>query len=273
MAGTAYALDASDFTEKERRQIVEFSKKISLNDFNKVVRYGGGIQKKIADFSQVILGSMHGQVLDDIGDKLVETVQDMRGDYTPKKGLFNKFKSRKEDLPISRNNILKNDGQMEKVFFLLDDFQVQLLKDNAKLKQMRVRNKVYNKELKMYVAAGKLRLEADKDVEDKNIVQIRDRFEKKVQDLETTRIIANQMVPMIEMIHRNNTSIIQQIKVIKHQMDTVHTTNQALLEGLDEVIRVRLECEAVRNRAEAEIKKLKEELNLGADNAGNHTET
>ena len=276
MTGSAYALDASVFSDKERRQIAEFSKKIPLGDFNKVVQYGGGIQRKIADFSDVILGSMQGHVQDDIGDKLVLTVKDMRGDYTPKDGFFSKFMSKNKDKPISRNKILKGDGQIEKVLFLMDDFQVQLLKDNAKLKQLRVRNKVYNKELKMYVAAGKLRLQADQvdtSKEDKQFIHIRDRFEKKVQDLEMTRVISNQMVPMIEMIHRNNTSIIQQIKVIKHQMDTVHTTNQALLEGLDEVLRVRMECESIRHKAEAEIRKLKKELSLGASDAGNHTET
>lgn len=266
MTGTAYVLDAYSFSDKEKAQIVEFSNRIPLTDFNRIVQYGGGIQKKIADFSGIILTSMQGHVSDDIGDKLVNTVNAMKTQDQSKNSVFSFFK-KKEGPKTTRAEVLGSDSRIDKAVFLLDDFQVQLLKDNAKLKQLRHKNKVFNKELSMYVAAGKLRLEEEKkriaDTESKNqsLIQMTDRFEKKIQDLEVTGLISKQMVPMIELIRKNNMSVIHQIRMIKRQMDSVHSSNIELLKGLDEVLRVRRECEMARARAEAEIRKLKAELN------------
>ncbi len=266
MTGASYMLDAYSFSDKEKAQIIEFSNRIPLSDFNKIIQYGGGIQKKIADFSGVILASMQVHVSDEIGDKLVNTVNAMKVEEESKTSIFSIFK-KKEALKTTRSEILGRDSRIDKVVFLLDDFQVQLLKDNAKLKQLRHRNKVFNKELSMYVAAGKLRLiEEKKRIDNKtqekhNLIQMTDRFEKKVQDLEVTGLISKQMVPMIELIQKNNISVIHQIRTIKKEMDTVHASNIELLRGLDEVVRVRRECELARARAEAEIRKLKAELN------------
>ena len=125
----------------------------------------------------------------------------------------------------------KAETNVDKIEGMLQDHQVQLLKDISMLDTMYERNLVYFKELTMYIIAGKKKLEqvraeelprlvekaqksglpedaqAAKDLEDQCT-----RFEKKLYDLELTRNISVQMSPQIRLIQSNDTMMAEKIQ-------------------------------------------------------------
>ena len=114
---------------------------------------------------------------------------------------------------------------------MLENHQVQLLKDIAVLDKMYDANLTYFKELTMYILAGKKKLaqinagqlaemtqkakvsglpedvQAAKDLESKC-----QRFEKKLYDLELTRTISIQTAPQIRMVQGNDTMMVEKIQ-------------------------------------------------------------
>ncbi len=113
----------------------------------------------------------------------------------------------------------------------LEAHQVQLLKDVAMLDKMYEINKTYFKELSMYILAGKKKLQevqttelpalAEKaqrtglpeDAQAVNdMTSLCNRFEKKIHDLELTRMISIQMAPQIRLVQGNDTLMSEKIQ-------------------------------------------------------------
>lgn len=114
---------------------------------------------------------------------------------------------------------------------VLEEHQVRLLKDTAMLDQMYALNLTYYKELSMYIAAGKQKLEEVRNTqlkelmekaqagddqvlaqEAKDLASYCDRFEKKLHDLELSRMISMQTAPQIRLIQNNNTMMVEKIQ-------------------------------------------------------------
>jgi len=127
----------------------------------------------------------------------------------------------------------------------LEFHQVQLLKDVAMLDKLYEANKTYFKELSMYILAGKKKLKIVEDTELPALIKkselsglpedaqavndlsaMLNRFEKKIHDLELTRLISIQMAPQIRLVQHNDTlmaekvqsSIVNTIPLWKSQM-------------------------------------------------------
>ena len=123
------------------------------------------------------------------------------------------------------------DNNISKMCNVLESYQIQLLKDIAMLDKMYEINKVYFKELCMYILAGKKKLQKlekeelpklqekarnsgnPQDAQELNdFVALCNRFEKKIHDLELTKMISLQMAPQIRLIQNNDSLMSEKIQ-------------------------------------------------------------
>lgn len=228
----AEPLDDSMLSPEEKRMVDDFSKQIDLHDSNLIVQYGAGAQKKMADFSQSALKSVRTQDLGEVGALLTDVVTELKSfDVDEEKGLFAFFKRGANKIQSLRVKYDKAENNIEKVVKVLKENQKRLMKDSAMLDKMYDMNIVYFKELTMYILAGKKKLEeirsdelteliakaqetgraedaqAARDLEDRIV-----RFERKISDLELTRVIAMQTAPQIRLVQNNEIAMIEKIQ-------------------------------------------------------------
>lgn len=229
----APVFDESSLTEAERKMVSEFAEKIDLCDSNLVLQYGVGAQKKIADFSETALSNVRTKDLGEVGEMLSGVVSELRNFNIDEeeKGFLGLFKKTSNKLNTMRSKYDKAEVNVNRIAHALENHQVTLMKDVATLDKMYELNKVYFKELSMYILAGKKRLadvratqlpaaieKAQKsnlpeDAQAANdLSNLCDRFEKKLHDLELTRMISIQMAPQIRMIQNNDTLMTEKIQ-------------------------------------------------------------
>lgn len=220
-------------TENERKMVDDFVDKIDLNNSNSILQYGVGAQKKIADFSESALNNVKTKDLGEVGNMLSSVVVELKNfeDTEEKKGLLGIFKKQSKKIDMLKAKYTKVESNINTICTALEEHQIQLLKDISMLDKMYEINKVYFKELNMYILAGKKRLEKAREEE---LVQLTekaklsgypedaqaandfaalcDRFEKKVHDLELTRMISLQMAPQIRLVQNNDTLMSEKIQ-------------------------------------------------------------
>ena len=226
-------LDDSMLSEAEKKAVEDFSKKIDIMDSNLVLQYGAAAQKNVAGFSENALASVRTKDLGEVGKSLSELVVELKGfgEEEEKKGFFGKFKKAGNKLETMKAQYAKVESNVDKIARELEQHQVTLLKDVAMFDQMYELNLKYYKELTMYILAGKKKLEdvrsnelpalrakaeqtgAQEDAQRYNdMVQMCDRFEKKLHDLELTRMISIQMGPQTRLLQNNDTLMVEKIQ-------------------------------------------------------------
>jgi len=230
----AVKLDESMLSEAERKMVDEFSKKIDITDSSVVLQYGAGAQKNIASFSENALNNVRTKDLGEVGQalsSLVVELKDFGQEEEEKKGIFGFFQKKKKDLESMRAGFAKAEANVDKIVGVLEGHQVVLMKDIAMLDQMYELNTKYYKELTMYILAGKKRLEylrtteleqlrqkaqttgAQEDAQAYNdFANLCNRFEKKIHDLELTRMISIQMGPQTRLLQNNDTLMLEKIQ-------------------------------------------------------------
>ena len=229
---TIVPVEQMKLTEQEQQMVDSFVPKIDLRDSHLVLQYGSGAQKKIADFSENVLGSVRTKDLGEIGEMLSGVVTELKSfDVEEEKGLFGFFKRSSNKITAMKVRYDKAEGNINKICGVLENHQIQLMKDISLLDKMYELNTVYFKELCLYIIAGKKKLnivrETDlaalaekakqsglaEDAQAANdLAALCDRFEKKLHDLELTRMISIQMAPQIRMIQNNNTLMSDKIQ-------------------------------------------------------------
>lgn len=227
------AVDESMFSEAERAQIAAFAEKIDIQNSNVILQYGAAAQQKLADFSEKALENVKTQDLGEVGDMLASVVTELKNfnaDEQPK-GFFGFLKKNENKLETMKAKFDKTEVNVEKICDALEEHQVRLLKDTATLDQMYELNTSYFKELSMYIAAGKKKLEQVRSTElveltekakrsnlpedaqaAKDLSSCCDRFEKKLHDLELSRMVSLQTAPQLRLIQNNNTMMIEKIQ-------------------------------------------------------------
>ena len=225
--------EESRFTPEEQQQIQAFAQQINISDSNMILQYGAGAQQKLADFSEKALENVKSQDLGEVGNMLTDVVAELKNfDVDNEKkgflGLFHKGENKLETMKAKYDKTAVN---VDKICDALEEHQVRLLKDTAMLDQMYDLNLTYYKELSMYIAAGKQKLEEVRNTqlkelmekaqagddqvlaqEAKDLASYCDRFEKKLHDLELSRMISMQTAPQIRLIQNNNTMMVEKIQ-------------------------------------------------------------
>ena len=226
-------LDDSMLSDAEKKAVEEFSRKIDIMDSNMILQYGAAAQKNVASFSESALSSVRTKDLGEVGKSLSELVVELKGfgEEEEKKGFFGKFKKAGNKLETMKTQYAKVESNVDKIARELEQHQVTLLKDVAMFDQMYELNLKYYKELTMYILAGKKKLadvqanelpvlrakaEQSGSQEDaqryNDMVQMCDRFEKKLHDLELTRMISVQMGPQTRLLQNNDTLMVEKIQ-------------------------------------------------------------
>ena len=215
-------VDESMLTEQERAAVDEFVKKIDITDTNLVLNYGVAAQKSVATFSENALSSVRNKDLGEVGETLSNLVVEVKGFGQEEK---------KDKLELMRAQYGKAETSVNRIVSELEKHQVTLMKDIAMLDQMYELNLKYYKELTMYIIAGKKRLaevrsgeleelrkkaEASGLAEDaqayNDYAQKCERFEKKLHDLELTRMVSLQMGPQTRLLQNNDTLMVEKIQ-------------------------------------------------------------
>ena len=228
------AIDDSMLSETEKKQVSDFSKQINLSDTNSILQYGAGTQKKMADFSNAALESVKTRDLGEVGSMLtgvIGTLKDFDAEKESEGGFFGLFKKPEKKLTEMKSKYDKVSVNVDKVSSALQQHQILLMKDVAMMDKMYANNLAYYKELTMYILAGKKKLD---DVRSSQLTALKkkakdsglpedaqaardleeqiNRFEKKVHDLELTRMVSIQTAPQIRMIQSNDTMMTEKIQ-------------------------------------------------------------
>jgi uncharacterized protein YaaN involved in tellurite resistance len=225
--------DESMLSSEEKKIVEDFANQIDLNKSNQILQYGVGAQKKIADFSETALNNVRTKDLGEIGDMLSGVVTELKSFDVEEeeKGFLGMFKKSSNKLTAMKVKYDKAEVNINKICEALETNQVQLLKDIAMLDKMYELNKTYFKELSMYILAGKKKL-AQVQAEElpalmekssasglpedaqafNDLAAVVNRFEKKIHDLELTRMISIQMAPQIRLVQGNDTIMAEKIQ-------------------------------------------------------------
>lgn len=255
-------LELSKFSEAEQAAIKQFATTIDVSNSEQIMNYGAAAQKNISEFSGAALNSVRTKDLGEMGETLADLVVQLKSmdfeEKEEKKGLFGIFKKAKASIDSLKAQYDKAEVNVDKIANSLSAHERTLLKDVAMLDKMYEKNQAYYKELTMYILAGKLRAEELRNVElpklqakaqetglpedaeaANDFANMIGRFEKRLYDLELTRVISLQMAPQIRMIQNNDTimaekiqtSLVNTIPLWKSQMVmalTMHHSKQAM---------------------------------------------
>ena len=227
------AFSENNLTPEELQMVNEFSQKIDLHNSQAILQYGVGTQKKMADFSEAALNNVRTKDLGEVGNMLSSLVIDLKSfDVTEQdKGFKGLFKKSSNEITSMKAKYDKAEVNVNNVCTALENHQVTLMKDIALLDKMYAVNLTYFKELSMYILAGKKKLEEVRNGElaaavakanasnlpedaqaAKDLQSMCDRFEKKIHDLELTRMISIQTAPQIRMVQNNDTLMAEKIQ-------------------------------------------------------------
>lgn len=253
-------MDDSILSEEERKIVDDFARQIDIRNSAAILQYGAGTQKKMADFSEDALEKVRTKDLGEVGDLLENVVTELKNfdAEEERKGIMGFFKKGANKLEAMKNKYSKAEANVNKIVETLEKHQIQLMKDAAIMDKMYALNLNYFKELSMYILAGKKKLEEIRSTElpqlmakaqasglpedaqaAKDLDSLCERFEKKIHDLELTRMIAVQTAPQIRLVQGNDTlmaeknqsTIVNTIPLWKSQMvialGVAHSTEAA----------------------------------------------
>ena len=219
-------------TEEARK----IAKTINLQDSQSVVQYGIATQTKISDFSDNLLQEIRGKDAGHVGaalGDLMMRIKDVDADaLSEKKGFFGKlFGNLKAQVVKFMSRYEKLSTQIDQIVEKLETARMDLIKDITLLDKLYEKNLEHLQELDVYIEAGKLRVEEvrttmvpefEKRAAESNdpidAQKLQDlnaainRFEKKLHDMQLTRMIAVQTGPQVRLIQQNNQVLVEKVQ-------------------------------------------------------------
>lgn len=219
-------------SEEERRIVDQFAEQIDLNNSSMILQYGAGTQKKMADFSESALDKVQTKDLGEVGKLLINLTVELKSfDASEEKKVFGFFKKTSNKITALKSKYAKVESNVDEICKVLEKHQMQLMKDIAVMDKMYQLNLTYFKELSMYLLAGRKKLY---EVEHKELAALVDkakksglpedaqaakdlesacnRFDKKLHDLELTRMISIQTAPQIRLVQSSDTVMVEKIQ-------------------------------------------------------------
>ena len=277
-------IDDSMLNEAEKKMVNEFAKKIDISDSQMVLQYGAAAQKSVASFSESALGNVRNKDLGEIGDTLTSLTIQLKSldQEEEEKGLFGFFKKASNRVENMKVQYSKAEVNVDKIVRELEQHQRVLMKDIAMFDQMYELNLKYYKELTMYIIAGKKRLAeiqsgqleelrrkaeatgAQEDAQAYNdLSQMCNRFDKKLHDLELTRMVSIQMGPQTRLLQNNDTLMVEKIQSSLVNTIPLWKSQMVLALGLENSRKATAAQTAITNATNDLLKKNAEMLKMG----------
>ncbi len=270
-------------TAEEQAMVDSFAAQIDITNTRQVLQYGAGSQKKIADFSETALNSVRTKDMGEVGQMLTDVVAQLKDfdEDEEDKGFLGIFKRSGNKLANLKAKYDKAEANIDKICDALEKHQIVLLKDVAMLDKMYELNVNYFKELTMYILAGKQKLEQAMTAElpamvekagksglpedtqaAKDFAEMCNRFEKKIHDLELTRMVSLQMAPQIRLIQSNDTAMSDKIQSTLVNTIPLWKSQMVIAIGLDHSTEAAKAQRQVSDMTNALLKKNAESLKL-----------
>ena len=223
-------------TNEEKEAIDTFLSKIDVNDTTQVIQYGAKAQAKISKFSDSVLDGVKTKSTGEVGDLLANLVGQIKSFDSSiatenKTGIAKLFYNAKRELDTLIAKYSKIETNIDGIEKQLENHKLQMLKDITIFDTMYEKNLEYFKELSLYIIAGDRKLNELRNVvlpalqekaresgEQLDAQKVQDmentinRFEKKIYDLKTTRIISIQLAPQIRLLQNNDTELVEKIQ-------------------------------------------------------------
>ncbi|HIS51221.1 MAG TPA: toxic anion resistance protein [Candidatus Onthomonas avicola] len=275
-------LDEQLLSEAEKKVVDEFSKKIDIRDSNQVLQYGVAAQKNVAAFSTNALNKVSTRDLGEVGDALSSLVVQLKNNTPGEQKKTGFFRRSKVKLDEMRAQYAKAEANVDQVTKILEQHQVNLMKDVAMLDQMYELNQQYYKELTMYILAGKKKIKElqageleelkkraqttgrQEDAQAYNdFANLINRFEKKLHDLELTRMVSVQMGPQTRLLQNNDTMMIEKIQTSLVNTIPLWKSQMVLALGLERSRQATAAQTAVTNMTNELLRKNAEMLHMG----------
>ena len=230
------SLNYEKLSDAEKAAIDEFISKVDVNDTGIILSYGASAQQEIAKFSDDVLQNVRTKNTGDVGDLLTDLVVEIKdfdgaADINSSKGIFSIFNSLKKRVSKLLAKYDKVNNNIDKIEKKLEEHKIQMLKDIAIFDEMYDKNLDSFKQISLYIIAGEKKIKELKEVElpklqeqakqsgeqidaqkVNDLMAVISRFEKKIYDLKTTRIISIQMAPQIRMIQNNDSELVEKIQ-------------------------------------------------------------
>lgn len=231
------SLNYDALSKEEKEAVDEFNSKIDVFDATQVLQYGTPAQEKISKFSDSILEDVKTKNSGEVGDLLSDLVSQIKSFDNDVSGsskqsilekLFSNAKKSIDKLIAKYSKIETNIDSIEKG---LEKDKLLMLKDISIFDTMYEKNLEYFKEISLYIIAGErkiaelreqilpeLKKTAESSNEQLDVQKVNDmestinRFEKKIYDLKTTRIISIQMAPQIRLLQNNEAELVEKIQ-------------------------------------------------------------
>ena len=270
-------------TDEEKKMVDDFVKQIDLNNSELVLQYGAAAQTKMANFSETTLNSVRTKDLGEVGQLMTDLINELKSiDTEEEKGGFSFFRKAKDKVSNLKTKYEKAETNVDHITEVLEGHQIQLMKDIALLDEMYEMNLNHFKELSLYIIAGQKRLKQAREVELSELINkaqrsglpedsqaandyasLCDRFEKKLHDLELTRMVALQMGPQIRLIQNNNIQMTEKIQSSIVNTIPLWKSQMVLALGLDHSTKAMEAQRAVSAMTNQLLKKNAEKLKMG----------
>ena len=224
-----------ELSGEDLKRIEEIAEGINLDSASEILQYGTSCQQKIDTFSDSVLENAKKKDMGKISGLIAELAEELRGVSSG---------GRRKRIKME-----KLEDNVDTMTAMLYDHQNRLLEETIRLKKFYQENLSYYRELTIYIEAGKKKLEITAGG------AMRENFEKKIHDLEVTRLICVQMAAQLDIIRNNNVAVSDKIQAVlknaiplwKNRMTTAMSiedadeSNGQLISALDEMIRAQNE--------------------------------
>ena len=274
-------------SEEEKKAIDEFVEKIDVTDATQVLQFGASSQAKISEFSDSVLEDVRTKNTGAVGDLLASLVAEIKsfdGDVTKEpKGLGKLFTNAKKEIDKILAKYTKIEKNIDVIEKDLEKDKILMLKDIALFDTMYEKNLTYFKEISLYIIAGEKKLEelrekvlpelkkkAEESGEQIDVQKVNDmentinRFEKKIYDLKTTRIISIQMAPQIRLLQNNEAELVEKIQSSITNTIPLWKNQMVLALGISNAKSALKNQQAVSNLTNEMLKKNSETLKQGS---------
>jgi uncharacterized protein YaaN involved in tellurite resistance len=222
-----------ELSGEELKRIEEIAEGINLDSASEILQYGASCQQKIETFSDTVLNNIREKDMGKISGLIAELADEIKNVS---------YRRRKKHMEKIEENV-------DTMTAMLYDHQNRLLEETIRLRKFYQENLSYYKELTLYIEAGKKKLEETQGG------QLRGNFEKKLHDLEVSRLICVQMAAQLDLIRSNNIAVSDKIQAVlkntiplwKNRIATsigvedASENNGQLISALDDMLRAQKE--------------------------------